>query len=126
MQAARTVTVLHSDLVAAVQAAMVDQLRRDGRLEEGMELGLTFYSAAGDDVAVLGKVRRGGEVLFELEGGRDELCALATRVALDRLTPEEIRQLQPPAEVHWRTVRFSTPKETMDRFFIDVRFQRRS
>lgn len=124
MGPAKMVTVDHTELIAGVQQVMVEQLRRDGRLSRDMELGLLFYAHTPDNVHVVGRVRRCGEVLFELKGSGPHLCAVATQLALEKLRPEERRALAPTAEVRWRTIRFTGESEAdaLDRFMVDVQF----
>lgn len=126
MAAERVITLDHSELVGAVQRAMAEQLRRDGRLGPEMELGLLFYADSPDDVHVVGRVRQGARVLFELKGRKPQLTALATRLALDRLPAEERRELVLSAEVAWRAVRFTAGGEQLDRFMADVTFRKRA
>lgn len=119
----RLVTVDHNEMVRAVQQAMAQQLQKDGRLRPGMELGLIFFSQRADEVQVVGRVRSAGQVLFELKGARPHLSAVATQLALAKLSPAERSGLQPSARVHWRTVRFTSEQESIDRFMVDVEFQ---
>jgi|GEM_PF-5232327 len=126
MERVRTISLDHAELVRAVQQAMVDQLRRDGRLGPGLELGLLFYADTPDDMQVVGRVREGSKVLFELTGRKPQLSALATQMALAKLESEERQMLAPEATVEWRSVRFSGEGEPLDRFFADVAFRRRA
>lgn len=121
----RLVTVDHSEVVRGVQEAMVGQLRRDGRLGPGMELGLAFYATAADDLHVVGRVRRGSQVLFELQGRKPQLSAIVAGLALAKLRPDEQRTLEPAADVHFRLVHFTADDETVDRFMADVSFRSR-
>lgn len=122
----RHVTLAHSELIGAVQQAMVDQLRRDGRLRSDMELGLVFYSESADDICVRGTVRRLGRVVYELQGARAQLAAVATQLALQKLSPDHRRAIVPGAQVRWRAVRFLAGTEEMERFMVDVHFQTRA
>lgn len=125
MQGRRVVTLDHSDLVSGVQRAMAEQLRRDGRLQSGMEIGLVFCLLTREEISVCCTVRRFGQALFELKGGRPQLCAVATQLALDKLEPDERRGLEPLAQVHWRAVRFTDGDGSADRFLADVEFYER-
>ena len=125
MEDVRIVSLDHSELISAVQQAMAGQLRRDGRLLPGAELGLLFYASSPDDLHVVGRVRQGSQVLLELTGRKAQLSAVATQLALDRLPPAERRCLAPDARVEWRNVRFTGDGEPLDRFFADVTFRRR-
>lgn len=120
------VTLDHTDLVRAVQEAMAAQLRRDGKLRSGMELGLTFYATTTDDLHVVGRVRQGGRVLHELTGRKSHLSAVAAQLALNRLKPGERQNLLPTAAVHWRVVRLTDADESLDRFMADVHFLHRT
>lgn len=126
MEDERIVSLDHTDLIRAVQQAMAGQLRRDGRLRPGSELGLFFYATGPDDLHVVGRVRQGSQVLFELTGRKPHLSAVATQLALDRLSPDERQGLAPEARVSWRNVRFTGDGEPLDRFFVDVAFSRRA
>jgi hypothetical protein len=121
----RVISLLHTQLVQGVQAALAAQLKRDGLARPGMELGLTFYLIPPDRVSVRCRVEEGGTPLFEMVGGPPELAAIATNLALAKLDPTERRGLLPAATVHWRSVRFSADGESVDRFFADVRFTSR-
>jgi hypothetical protein len=122
MAVERVVTLEHSELVRGVQQAMAAQLRRDGRLQPGMELGLLFYAPAPDDLYVVGRVKQGPTVLFELKGHKPQLSAIAADLALARLTPAEQRTLRPSVDVRWRVVQFTGEDEVVDRFLADVAF----
>jgi len=119
------VTLDHTEVVRAVQHAMAVQLQRDGRLEKDMELGMVFYSDVPEQMYVLGSVQRCGRTLFELKGDRPQLCAVATQLALTKLTPAERSGLAAAADVHWRTVQFTSDGQSFDRFLVDVAFRRR-
>ena len=121
----RTIQLDHTEIIRATQQAMIAQLRRDGRLTPGMELGLTFSAPTYGDIYVTGTVRRDGQALHELTGRRPQLCAIATQVALDKLSRQEQRSYLPEARVHWRIVRFSDDTGVMDKFVVDVEFQER-
>jgi hypothetical protein len=120
----RTIALDHNELVRAVQQAMAAQLARDGYTEPGIELGLLFSSHREDDLTVIGSVRRHGQVLCELKGSRNQLCAIATQLALTKLTLGERQGLRQPARVRWRVVHFTDDSggEGEDRFMADVEF----
>jgi hypothetical protein len=120
----RTIALDHDELVQAVQQAMTAQLARDGYTEPGTELGLVFASHREDDLTVIGSVRRHGQVLCELNGSRNQLCAVATQLALTKLPLLERQGLRPPARVRWRVVHFTgdAEGEAEDRFMANVEF----
>lgn len=117
-----SIALEHHELVRAVQEAMAQQLRRDGRLNGDAELGLVFFTDRGNDLRVKGIVRRAGETLWELSGGRTQLSAIATELALSKLPPRLHRSLQSTAVVRWRALRFVDENEEVDRFAADVEF----
>ncbi len=119
------VSLGHQELVGGVQRAVAQQLQRDGRLQAGMELGLVFCLHTPQDMSVSCTVRRYGQILFELNGGRSQLCAVATQLALDKLEPEERSGLEPQAQVRWRALRFTGEHEHMDQFVAEVEFRER-
>lgn len=122
----RTVQLDHSEIIKATQKAMFTQLSRDGRLPQGADLGLMFYSQSPGDMQVLGTLRLGGQVLHQLRGTRQQLCAIATQTALDRLSAVEQRGCLPQAQVHRRQVTFKGEDTVLDRFFVDVEFRERA
>jgi hypothetical protein len=125
VQSDRLVSLDHSEIVLGVQTALAKQLQRDGRLEQEMELGLLFYAEKPDDMRLVAQVCRHGQLLFELKGGRPHLAAVATQLALDKLSPTERSQLEPKAEVRWRAIKFSGTDTTLERFMVDVEFRKR-
>lgn len=122
IQDERVISLLHSDLVRSVQAALADQLIRDGKATPDQELGLTFYAVAHDQLEVLCEVRARGNTLFQMRGGPTQLAAVAASEALKRLSAEERQRIAGDATVRWRLVQFSGSGEAVDRFFVDVTF----
>lgn len=120
-----TVALEHDELVQAVQQAMAEQLRRDGRLRPGAELGLVFWANRDDDLNVRGTIRAGGRTLFELKGNRSHLAAVAAQLALSKLDPALKRSVESAAQVRWRAVRLTGFEENIDRFTADVEFSYR-
>lgn len=118
----RVVSLLHSEVVRAVQEALAQQLTRDGKAAPGQELGLTFYAITADQMTVVCDVREGGRTLFQMQGGPAQLAAVAAGVALRRLSPAERRSIAGEASVRWRSVRLASDGEEIDRFFVDVTF----
>jgi hypothetical protein len=122
IQDERVISLLHSELVRAVQAALANQLIRDGKAEPDQELGLTFYALAHDQLEVLCAVRAKGRTLLQMRGGPSQLAAVAASEALKRLSPAERQRIAGDAIVRWRLVQFSGGGEAVDRFFADVTF----
>lgn len=120
------ISVQHEELIQAVQLAMAAQLERDGYLTPDTELGLLFYAERPDEMRVVGSVRRAGQTLFQLKGDRSDLCAVAARLALEKLSPRESRGLTSSASVRWRTFRLNEGPEPVDRFLAEVEFQYRA
>jgi hypothetical protein len=118
----RVISLLHSEVVRAVQEALAQQLRRDGRAAPGQELGLTFYATTPDQMTVLCDVRAGGRSQFQLKGGPAQLVAVAAGAALQRLTASERKRVAGDATVRWRSVRLASGGEALDRLFVDVTF----
>lgn len=121
-RAERVISLLHSEVVRAVQEALAQQLTRDGRAAPGQELGLTFYALTADQMTVVCDVRGGGRRLFQMHGGPAQLAAVAAGVALGRLSPTERKSIAGDATVRWRSVQFTGGGEAVDRFFVDVTF----
>lgn len=118
----RVISLLHSEVIRAVQQALAQQLSRDGRAAPGQELGLTFYAPTAEQMSVVCEVREGGRPLFEMRGGPAQLAGVAAGVALLRLSTAEQRRIAGDASVHWRSVRLASGGEALDRFFVDVTF----
>ncbi|HLO02194.1 MAG TPA: hypothetical protein VK191_03690 [Symbiobacteriaceae bacterium] len=126
-RAERVISLLHSEVIRAVQEALAQQLKQDGKAAPGQELGLTFYASTADQMTVVCEVREGGRPLFQMQGGPAQLAAVAAGVALRRLSPAERRRVAGDAAVRWRSVRLdSGGGEALDRFFVDVTFPLRS
>lgn len=120
--AERVISLLHSEVVRAVQEALAQQLTRDGKASPGQELGLTFYALTADQMTVVCDVREGGRTLFQMQGGPAQLAAVAASLALRRLSPAERQAVAGEALVRWRSVRLASDGEAIDRFFVDVTF----
>lgn len=121
-----TISVQHEELVQAVQLAMAAQLERDGYLTPDTELGLLFYAERPEEMRVVGSVRRGGQILFQMKGSRADLCAVAANLALGKLSPAQSRGLSSSASVRWRTFRLTEGPEPVGRFLAEVEFQYRA
>jgi len=121
----RLISLDHSEIVHGVQMALTRQLERDGRLGQGLELGLLFYAEKHDGLNLVAQVRHNGKLLFELKGGRPHLAAVATQLALDKLPPMERSQFEPNASVRWRAIKFTGNESTLERFMVDVEFHKR-
>lgn len=122
----RVISLLHSEVVRAVQEAMAGQLIRDGKAAPGRELRLTFYALSADQMTVVCDVREAGRTSFQMHGGPAQLAAVAAGVALRRLGPAERKAVSGDASVRWRSVRFTDQGAAIDRFFVDVTFRLRS
>lgn len=122
MPGTRMVTLGHQELVCGVQRAVTGQLRRDGRLEAGMELGLVFCLHTPEEISVVCTVRRDGQLVYELNGDQAQLCAVAAQLALDKLEPQVRKGLEPVAEVRWRSVRTTVNDPRTEQFFANVTF----
>lgn len=120
--AERVISLLHSEVVRAVQEALAQQLTRDGKASPGQELGLTFYALTADQMTVVCDVREGGRTLFQMQGGPAQLAAVAATIALRRLSPAERKAIAGEASVRWRSVRLASGGEAIDRFLVDVTF----
>lgn len=122
----RLIQLDHSEVVKAVQVAMVRQLHRDGRYFEDMELGLTIYAPSLDDAHATASVRYKGKDLFNMEGNRSQLCAVVTDLALSKLAKGESQRYRPQASVRWRMVRLSDEDGSKDIIVADVEFCERA
>jgi hypothetical protein len=76
-------------------------------------------------LSLVAQVCRQGKLLYELKGGRLQLAAVATQLALDKLSPIERSQLKPNAEVRWRAIKFTDGETKLERFMVDVEFRKR-
>ena len=119
----RTFIVGHDEITKGVRQAMVDQLRRDGELRPGMEIGLIFYSSDPQDMRVDASVllEGGGSIL--ISGNRNQISRVIKNIVAAKLGPEA-KKYKPAAEVHFQSNR-STDKngDTEDAFFALVELE---
>ncbi len=123
----RIFIVGHDEIKYGVREAMIDQLRRDGRLKPGMEIGLIFFSSERGNMEVEACILCAEEVPTVMDGDRRQICAVITNLVLRRFYPGEIQNYKPEATVRFQSSRFTYKNgDTEYVFFAEVKFEEKA